>query len=59
MAAQEEVPGGRGTANVVGKCKGCRKEYSVSVLNDKLATYDVAVSDLYRLFLHICSLYIH
>ena len=45
---QEEVPGGRGTANVVGKCKGCRKDYSVSVLNDRLATYDVQDSGKFK-----------
>jgi hypothetical protein len=45
---QEEVSGGRGTANVVGKCKGCRKDYSVSVLNDKLATYDVQDSGKFK-----------
>lgn len=42
---QEEVPGGRGTANVVGKCKACGRQYSVSVLNDKLGCYDIAVSE--------------
>eukprot|EP00035_Acanthoeca_spectabilis_P037368 m.44856 g.44856 ORF g.44856 m.44856 type:complete len:173 (+) comp8576_c0_seq1:48-566(+) len=39
---EEEVPGGRGTANVVGKCKACGRQYSVSVLNDKLGCYDIA-----------------
>ena len=43
---QEEVPGGRGTANVVGKCKACGRQYSVSVLNDKLAPYNIAVGAL-------------
>eukprot|EP00037_Helgoeca_nana_P008963 m.79034 g.79034 ORF g.79034 m.79034 type:complete len:173 (-) comp19258_c1_seq1:2361-2879(-) len=45
---EEEVAGGRGTANVVGKCKACRQQYSVSVLNDKLATYDVADSGNFK-----------
>eukprot|EP00455_Lapot_gusevi_P014644 TRINITY_DN1733_c0_g1_i4.p1 TRINITY_DN1733_c0_g1~~TRINITY_DN1733_c0_g1_i4.p1 ORF type:complete len:158 (+),score=26.88 TRINITY_DN1733_c0_g1_i4:179-652(+) len=36
---EAEMPGGRSTANLVFKCKGCRRDSSISIIDSKIDAY--------------------